>query len=105
AGVPARSPGGGRCHGGGGPAAPTGRLSPGPARGPGVRRADGARGRAAARRRPHVSVATLLDRLRGGAPRVASGRFRVDGAKALAKLRDFRLADSADYVLELLRAA
>jgi hypothetical protein len=52
-----------------------------------------------------VSVAALLERLREGAAQVDHGRLRVDGKRALAKLRDFRLANPHHYCLELLRAA
>jgi hypothetical protein len=52
-----------------------------------------------------VSVGAVLARLREGGEAVAEGRLRVDAARALAKLRDFRLADPHHYVLELLRCA
>lgn len=52
-----------------------------------------------------MTLKATLDRLRGDAERVATGRFRVDSARALAKLRDFRLTEPHHYVLEVLRAA
>ena len=52
-----------------------------------------------------MSVRSIRNRLRRSSAKVGSGRFRVDAERALAKLRDFRLADPYDYVLELLRAA
>lgn len=38
-------------------------------------------------------------------PRVASGKLRVDAARAIAKLREFQLAERAGWVLEGIRAA
>lgn len=52
-----------------------------------------------------MSVDELKDRLRAGAEKVDQGRIRVDAQRALAKLRDHRLADPHAYALELLRAA
>jgi hypothetical protein len=52
-----------------------------------------------------VSVRDLEAQLAQGAERVGQGHFKVDSARALAKLRDFRLADPHHYVLELLRSA
>jgi len=52
-----------------------------------------------------VSLAYLRERLRGGARPVARGQVRVDVSRALAKLRDHRLAEPAHWVLEVLRAA
>ncbi|HVE82632.1 MAG TPA: hypothetical protein VND93_07280 [Myxococcales bacterium] len=47
----------------------------------------------------------LVDQLRAGETPVGAGRFRIDSARALEKLRQFRLADPHHYVLELIRAA
>jgi hypothetical protein len=38
-------------------------------------------------------------------PQLGGGRLRVDAARAIAKLREYQLADRADWVLEGLRAA
>jgi hypothetical protein len=38
-------------------------------------------------------------------PQLGGGRLRVDAARAIAKLREYQLADRADWVLEALRAA
>ncbi len=43
--------------------------------------------------------------LREGGEKVADGRFKVDSRRALAKLKDYRFADPAHWVLEVLRAA
>lgn len=43
--------------------------------------------------------------LREGGEKVSEGRFRIDAARALQRLRDFRFADPAHWVLEVLRAA
>ncbi|MFZ5444615.1 MAG: hypothetical protein ACOZQL_31770 [Myxococcota bacterium] len=43
--------------------------------------------------------------LREGGEKVGEGRIRIDGARALQRLRDFRFADPAHWVLEVLRAA
>ncbi|HEV8320729.1 MAG TPA: hypothetical protein VG389_03890 [Myxococcota bacterium] len=52
-----------------------------------------------------MSIAFLRDRLHDGAAPVSRGRVKVDAARALQKLRDYRLADPHHYVLEILRAA
>ncbi|MBI3181656.1 MAG: hypothetical protein HYZ28_05900 [Myxococcales bacterium] len=52
-----------------------------------------------------MSLDDLHRRLREGAEQVGEGRFRIDEKRALAKLRDHRLADPHHYALELLRAA
>lgn len=38
-------------------------------------------------------------------PQVSSGRLRVDAARAIAKLREYQLADRAAWILEGIRAA
>jgi hypothetical protein len=38
-------------------------------------------------------------------PQLAAGRIRVDAGKAIAKLRDYQLADQRAWVLEAIRAA
>ncbi len=50
-------------------------------------------------------MAAFVPELRAGAQKVDEGPLRVDAGKALAKLRDYRLADPSHYVLDLLRAA
>lgn len=52
-----------------------------------------------------MSLRDLRAQLEAGAEKVGEGRFRVDQKRALAKLRDYRLADPHHYALELLRAA
>ncbi len=43
--------------------------------------------------------------LRQGGEKVSEGRIRIDSARALQRLRDFRFAEPAHWVLEVLRAA
>lgn len=43
--------------------------------------------------------------LREGGEKVGEGRIRIDSARALQRLRDFRFADPSHWVLEVLRAA
>ncbi|HEU4615547.1 MAG TPA: hypothetical protein VFS15_25810, partial [Kofleriaceae bacterium] len=38
-------------------------------------------------------------------PQLATGRVRVDAARAIAKLREYQLADRNAWVLEAIRAA
>ncbi|MGI5860620.1 MAG: hypothetical protein ACOX6T_01025 [Myxococcales bacterium] len=52
-----------------------------------------------------MTLRDLTARLRASTERVDEGHIRIDGERALAKLRDHRLADPSHYVLELLRAA
>lgn len=52
-----------------------------------------------------MSGRDLDDALRAGAEKVAQGRIRVDAERAQQRLRDFRFADPAHWVLEVLRAA
>ena len=47
----------------------------------------------------------LEDQLRVGGAKVSEGVFRVDAKRALAKLREYRLAEPHHWVLEVLRAA
>jgi|GEM_PF-2089411 hypothetical protein len=46
----------------------------------------------------------LEQALREGGEKVTEGRIRIDAARALQRLRDFRFADPAHWVLEVLRA-
>lgn len=48
---------------------------------------------------------TLEEQLRAGGARVSEGTFKVDARRALAKLREYRLAEPHAWVLEVLRAA
>ncbi|MBS1149383.1 MAG: exonuclease SbcC, partial [Myxococcaceae bacterium] len=47
----------------------------------------------------------LEAQLRAGGAKVSEGVFRIDARRALAKLREFRLAEPHHWVLEVLRAA
>src|SRR5439155_6745468 len=55
--------------------------------------------------KPADNLAAIDAELRQGCEKVDSGRFRIDQKRALAKLRDYRLAEPHHYVLEFLRAA
>lgn len=46
-----------------------------------------------------------MSRRQGPGRHVGSGRIRVDAARAVAKLRDYQLADAHHWVLEVVRAA
>ncbi|MCC6338088.1 MAG: hypothetical protein IT380_29350 [Myxococcales bacterium] len=48
---------------------------------------------------------SLEHELRGAAEKVAEGRFRIDGKRALERLKDHRFAEPSHWVLEVLRAA
>ncbi len=50
-------------------------------------------------------LAELEAAVKAGAQKVDAGHFRIDAQRALAKLRDHRLAEPHHYILELLRAA
>lgn len=50
-------------------------------------------------------MSDLEQALREGGEKVGEGRIRIDSARALQRLRDFRFADPAHWVLEVLRAA
>ncbi|HUS33146.1 MAG TPA: hypothetical protein VMZ53_31810, partial [Kofleriaceae bacterium] len=44
-------------------------------------------------------------RLPGPGPQLSSGRIRVDAGRAIAKLREYQLADRTHWILEAVRAA
>ncbi|MEW5742930.1 MAG: hypothetical protein AB1938_28705 [Myxococcota bacterium] len=48
---------------------------------------------------------SLEHELRAAGEKVAEGRFRIDGKRALERLKDHRFADPSHWVLEVLRAA
>src|SRR5262249_15126139 len=54
--------------------------------------------------RPRRSRPVSLRRAAPG-PQLSAGRLRVDAARAIAKLREYQLADKAAWVLEGIRAA
>jgi len=47
----------------------------------------------------------LEAQLRSGGEKVAEGVFRIDARRAMAKLREYRLAEPHHWILEVLRAA
>ena len=64
----------------------------------------------AARRRPvrrpaRVGVGAPTMRRAAPGPQLGAGRIRVDAARAIAKLREYQLADRTAWVLEAIRAA
>ena len=52
-----------------------------------------------------LSAKDLETSLREGGEKVSEGRIRIDSARALQRLRDFRFAEPSHWVLEVLRAA
>ncbi len=50
-------------------------------------------------------MSELEKSLREGGEKVSEGRIRIDSARALQRLRDFRFAEPAHWVLEVLRSA
>ncbi|MDP2273306.1 MAG: hypothetical protein Q8K32_21385 [Archangium sp.] len=52
-----------------------------------------------------MSAKDLESSLREGGEKVSEGRIRIDSARALQRLRDFRFAEPSHWVLEVLRAA
>ena len=52
-----------------------------------------------------MSAKDLESTLREGGVKVSEGSIRIDSARALQRLRDFRFAEPAHWVLEVLRAA
>ncbi|MDP1824164.1 MAG: hypothetical protein Q8L48_13005 [Archangium sp.] len=52
-----------------------------------------------------MSAKDLETSLRSGGEKVSEGRIRIDSARALQRLRDFRFAEPSHWVLEVLRAA
>ena len=52
-----------------------------------------------------MTARDLESSLRQGAEKVSEGRIRIDSARALQRLKDFRFAEPSHWVLEVLRAA
>ncbi len=52
-----------------------------------------------------MTAKDLEHALREGGEKVTEGKLRIDSARALQRLRDFRFADPSHWVLEVLRAA